>query len=149
MRSSACNLRDSSSSFGPARRTFWACVERRGSVFHQSIPISCALSSEQTSSRIWMVSSSTSASWIRMSPAIMSPLSSIRSSTSTSPWDRCGPKSYRSAKWSRIPVRFRADGPGAEIDVQVVLLEAEDLAYVVQPFFQAHEGQAEPLHLVS
>jgi hypothetical protein len=42
------------------------------------------LSIEQTSSRIWIVSSSTFASAIRMSPATTRPLSSTRSRMSTS-----------------------------------------------------------------
>jgi hypothetical protein len=52
---------------------------RCGSYFHQFKPICSALSTEQTRSRIRMVSSSTFASAIRTSPAITNPLSSTRS----------------------------------------------------------------------
>ena len=49
---------------------------------HQSIPISLAFSTEQTSRRICMVKSSISTSFTLISPAMTSPLSRIRSRTS-------------------------------------------------------------------
>ena len=73
---------------GPDLPRRWRPGDRSRSYRHQSRPISCALSSEHTSSRIRMVRSSTSASDTLMSPAITSPLSSTRSSTSTSPVER-------------------------------------------------------------
>ena len=68
---------------GQCRR---APTERLGSWRHQSSPICSALSIEQTSSRMRMVSSSTSARETRMSPAMTRPLSRTRSRTSTRPW---------------------------------------------------------------
>jgi hypothetical protein len=56
-----------------------AGVVKFGSYFHQFIPICSALSTEHTNKRIRMVSNSTFASETRMSPAMTSPLSRIRS----------------------------------------------------------------------
>jgi hypothetical protein len=59
------------------------CIVKCGSYFHQLRPISSALSTEHTSSRIRIVSSSTFANAIRTSPAITNPLSRTRSRIST------------------------------------------------------------------
>src|SRR4051794_861835 len=56
---------------------------RFGSNFHQFIPICSALSTEQINKRMRTVSNSTLASETRISPAITSPLSRMRSRMST------------------------------------------------------------------
>jgi hypothetical protein len=56
---------------------------RLGSYFHQLRPMASALSTEQMSKRIRIVSNSTLASETRMSPAITSPLSRTRSRISS------------------------------------------------------------------
>src|SRR5262249_42922562 len=63
-------------SAGTARR---AREDRDGSCSHQSMPISLARSTDATSSRIWMVSSSMSSRFTLMSPTTTMPLSRIRS----------------------------------------------------------------------
>src|SRR5687768_13975226 len=74
-----------------SRNSRFSCItcsrpgERCRSYFHQSRPISSALSIEQIIRRIRIVSSSTSASETLMSPATTRPLSRTRSRMSTSP----------------------------------------------------------------
>ena len=67
------------------RGTFVSNTLARGSLRHQLSPICSALSIEQTRSRTWMVSSSTLARLILMSPAMTRPLSNTRSRMSTRP----------------------------------------------------------------
>jgi hypothetical protein len=90
--------------------------DRWWSNFHQSSPICSALSIEQMSSRIRIVSSSTSARDTFISPATTKPLSRTRSSTSTRPVDRPCPsvkdgiRSYSSRRPSSLA--YQTDGRG-------------------------------------
>src|SRR6185436_4779319 len=59
-----------------------ACEQRKELCVHQSMPISRALSTDEINRRILIVNSSTSTRRMRMSPAITTPRSSTRSSTS-------------------------------------------------------------------
>src|ERR1700760_4681029 len=65
------------------RTTLSGEVVKLGSNFHQLSPICSALSTEHTSKRMRIVSNSTLASEMRMSPAITSPLSSTLSRISS------------------------------------------------------------------
>src|SRR5262249_19053147 len=91
---------------------------------HQSRPICSALSIEQTSSRIRIVNSSTSASDTLMSPATTSPLSSTRSRTSTRPVDR----PYPSLSGVGISCVFYGVSPAVELR-----LEPNDISAMAVP----------------
>src|SRR4051794_13639896 len=81
-----------------------------GSLRHQSIPISAALSTDTIKRRILIVNSSMSSRFTLMSPAMMIPLSSTRSRMSAR-FAGAGPAEYCSAA-----VRYGRDVAGARPD---------------------------------
>src|SRR3712207_960486 len=122
---------------------------------------------EQTSRRIWSVSSSTLASEILMSPAMTSPLSRMRSSTSTRPGGRAVIKLVRSLDNSLAPFRAGAASlkeprkaaglrsrfsnqlaDGAEVEVEVFVLKPELRLQLAQLLFELHQGEAQLLDLL-
>src|SRR4051812_21663589 len=119
-----------------------------GSFRHQLSPICSALSIEQTRRRTWIVSSSTFAKLILMSPAMTRPLSSTRSRMSTRPCVRVGFTNSGMCQRESGSLELPQPTQRPEVDVEIFVGQTKDLFQLVHPVVQLEQRETKALHLL-